>query len=90
MVMYLHLVRGLTRPETTEDGTFVGVIQTIGPLATVAESADGTVHLVFCDPDDPHREWLDDRKILRRNNNRFEFAGDVFATFIINTQRSYP
>lgn len=90
MAMYLHLVRGFARPEITENGTYVGVIQTIGPLANVAESAEGTVHLVFCDPDDPHRVWLDDEKILRRSGNRFHFAGDEFATFIINTQRSYP
>lgn len=90
MAIYLHLLGAFTRPEDAQSDDAVGWIHTLGPLDTVAASADGDVIIKFKDAVNPQREGLVEGKQLKRVGNRFEFGDQKYATFIINHQRRYP
>lgn len=90
MTLYLHLVGAFARPEDARSSDAVGWIHTLGPLQAVAKLQDGRVHLNFKRSGNPQRQGLDDGGFLKRVGNRYEFGGELFATYVVNTQRRYP
>lgn len=89
MTLYLHLVGGQAPSKKARSKKVVGWIHTLGPLETVAE-VQGNVRLFFTNPKNPLREGLLKGHTLLRVNNRYIFAGQQYATYIVNTQRRYP
>lgn len=88
MTLYLHLVGAFTRPEDARSKDAVGWIHTLGPLETVAE-VQGNLRLVFANPKNPLRKGLLKGDTLLRINNRYLFAGEQYASYLVNTKRRY-
>jgi hypothetical protein len=89
MTLYLHLVGGNMPPKNARSKKAVGWIHTLGPLETVAE-VQGNVRLIFTNPKNPLRKGLVKGHTLLRVDNRYIFAGQLYATYIVNTQRRFP
>jgi hypothetical protein len=90
MALYLHLLGAFARPEDAQSKDAVGWIHTLGPLKAVAKLQDGRVHLDFKHRNNAQREGLDEGQFLKRVGNRYEFGGELYATYVINAKRRYP
>jgi len=90
MTLYLHLLGAFARPEDAQGKDAVGWIHTLGPLEAVAKFQDGRVRLNFKHRKNAQREGLEDGAFLKRVGNRYEFGGELYATYVVNTQRRYP
>ncbi len=90
MTLYLHLLGAFERPEEAESPEHVGWIHTIGPLESVAEIGTEELHLAFSDAENPLRDGLIERRFIPRIGQHLLFAGILYATFVVNAQRSYP
>ena len=90
MALYLHLLGAFARPEDAQSKDAVGWIHTLGPLEAVAKLQDGRVHLNFKRSKNAQQQGLEDGNFLKRIGQQYEFAGERYATFIVNAQRRYP
>lgn len=89
MTLYLHLVGAFAHPKDARSKNTVGWIHTLGPLETVAD-VQGNLRLVFTNPKNPLRKGLLKGSTLLRVNNRYIFAGEQYATYLVNTKRRFP